>query len=60
MKVFASLAIPPEGITVARLESWCIQAAHAGQAQGLVKVVDNEIQILIPKQEKQNHEQQIQ
>ena len=56
MKVFSSLEIPPEGITVSKLESWCIKAAHAGQAEGIIKVVNNEIQILIPKQEKQTNE----
>ena len=49
MKVFSSLEIPPEGITVSKLESWCIKAAHAGQAEGIIKVVNNDIQILIPK-----------
>lgn len=51
MKVFSFINTEDQTVTVAKLESMCIQAAHSGHAQGIIKLSGNTIQILIPEKE---------
>jgi len=57
--VYSSITLP---ITVAKLETFCINAAHQGHAQAQIKIDGDTIQVVLdnePHKQGENHEQQI-
>ena len=51
MKIFNSISLPT---TVAKLESFCIKAAHQGHAQASIQIEGDTIQIVINENENYN------